>query len=167
MADSAEAAAAPRVPWLLTAAIVLADQAAKHLAAAHLKPSGYIPVIPGLFGLCYVENPGAAWGMLAGRQVFLIAFSAAVFAVFLWKWRQMFGGLRGGHLILAALSGGILGNLIDRIRLGYVIDFLDFHWRRSHFPAFNVADSAICCSVIALIIMQWIGERDAGKKQTD
>ena len=160
MADSAEPAAAWRVPWLWTTAIaiVLADQATKLLAVAYLKPSGYVPVIPGLFSLCYVENPGAAWGMLAGRQVFLIVFSIIVFAFFFLKRRQLFRG-PGGGLIFAALTGGILGNLIDRIRLGHVIDFLDFFWKQSHFPAFNIADSAICCGVFLFILTQWLHDR--------
>ena len=155
MADTAEPTVPLRTPWLWTVSIVLADQAAKFLAVAYLKPSGYVPVIRGFFGLCYVENQGAAWGMLAGRQVFLIGFSVAMFALFLWKRQQIFGRLMGGGLILAVLAGGIIGNLIDRIRLGHVVDFLDFFWRHSHFPAFNIADSAICCATFALLLSHW------------
>ena len=148
-----------RIPWLWALAIAVADQLTKWMAAAWLKPRAPIRVIPGLFNLGYVENPGAAWGMLARRQSFLIAFSVAMLAFFFWKRRQLFGGLRGGGLIFATLLGGVIGNLIDRIRLGYVIDFLDFYLGRSHFPAFNVADSAICCSVFALALLQWIKEK--------
>ena len=166
MADSADPAAAWRAPWLWTAALVLADQAAKLLAIAHLKPSGYIPVIPGLFSLCYVENPGAAWGMLAGRQVFLIVFSVAISALFFWKRRQFFGG-PGGGVIFATLAGGIIGNFIDRVRLGHVVDFLDFYWKQSHFPAFNIADAAICCATAALLISQWHAERKAKARHDD
>lgn len=161
MAGTVEQHAALRIPWLWTVGIALADQAAKFFVVTRLKPVGYVPIIPGFFNLCYVENRGAAWGMLAGRQYFLIAFSIATFALLLWKRRQLFGALPGGGLILATLMGGILGNLIDRIRLGHVIDFLDFFHGLSHFPAFNVADSAICCSVFALLITQWVSERKA------
>ncbi|MCL2103795.1 MAG: signal peptidase II [Kiritimatiellaeota bacterium] len=148
-----------RIPWLWALAVIAADQLTKWLALAWLKPLGRIPVILGFFNLGYVENPGAAWGILAGWQVFLIAFSVAVLAFFFWKRRQLFGGIRGGGLIFATLLGGVLGNLIDRIRLGYVIDFLDFYLGHSHFPTFNIADSAICCSVFAFLLMQWLGER--------
>jgi len=165
MADSAEPIIPLRVPWLWTVALVLADQATKLLAVAYLKPTGRIPIIPGLFNLCYVENPGAAWGMLGGQRFFLIAFSIVVSTVFILKRRQIFGGLCCGGLILAVLMGGIIGNLIDRIWLGRVIDFLDFYWRQSHFPAFNVADSAICCATFALVISHWFSERKAKKEQ--
>jgi len=166
MAGSAEQPAVPRAPWLWlwTLVVVLSDQASKYLAVTRLKPAGPSPVIPGLFNLCYVENRGAAWGMMAGRQVFLIAFSVVVFAFLLWKRRQIFGHLPGGRLMLAVLAGGIIGNLIDRIRLGYVIDFLDFHWGPSHFPAFNIADAAICCSAFALVIAQWLSDRRQANK---
>jgi len=167
MADTAEQQAAVlRVPWLWTVIIVLADQVTKFWAVTSLKLSPQVSVIPGFFNLCYVENPGAAWGMLAGRQWFLIAFSVVMFAVFFWKRRQIFGGLYCGGLIFATLAGGITGNLIDRIRLGYVIDFLDFHWKQSHFPAFNIADSAICCATFALVITHWISERKAKKGES-
>ena len=162
MADTAEPTLPLRVPWLWTVAIILADQATKWLAVVYLKPVRYIPVIPG-FNLCYVENPGAAWGMLAGRQLFLIAFSIVVSLVFFLKRRQIFGDLYCGGLIFAVLMGGIIGNLIDRIRVGYVIDFLDFHWKQSHFPAFNIADAAICCATFALVITHWYSERKAKK----
>jgi len=149
-----------RIPWLWTLAVILADQFTKHLAVIWLKPpAGYISVVRDLFNLCYVENQGAAWGMLAGRQVFLIAFSVVVLAIFFWKRQKIFGNVLGGGWIFATLLGGVIGNLIDRARLGYVIDFLDFHWGPHHFPAFNVADAAICCSALALILMQWVSER--------
>ena len=163
MAGTAEPQARTPWLWMWTLAIVSADQLTKWLAVTYLKPAGYISAIPGLFNLCYVENHGAAWGMLAGRQVFLIGFSIVVLAFFFWKRQQLFGAIKGGALIFAILLGGVIGNLIDRIRLGYVIDFLDFFWGRSHFPAFNIADSAICCSVFALVIMQWLSDRQKAK----
>jgi len=165
MAGTAEPTLPLRVPWLWTVAIVLTDQVSKFWAVTSLKLSGPVEVIPGLLNLCYVENPGAAWGMLAGRQFFLITFSIVVSLAFFLKRRQVFGGLCCGGLIFAVLMGGIIGNLIDRIRVGYVIDFLDFYWRQSHFPAFNVADAAICCATFALILSHWHSERKAKKEQ--
>lgn len=143
-----------RIPWV-AAASVAADQLTKYWAVTRLKPATTIPVIPGFFSLSYVENPGAAWGMLAGRQVFLIAFSLATLGFLFWKRRDLFGPLWGGSFTLSLIAGGVIGNLIDRVRINHVIDFLDFYWRRSHFPAFNIADSCICVGVFLFIVTQW------------
>jgi signal peptidase II len=150
-----------RVP-LFAAAIVALDQLTKALAVAHLKPRGSVSVIPGLFHLSYVENPGAAWGMLAGKQVFLVAFSLVTLGFLVWKRRQLFGSLWGATATMALLFGGVIGNLLDRVRLNHVIDFLDFFWRQSHFPAFNVADASICCGVFLYIVTQWHHDRKNG-----
>jgi len=147
-----------RIP-VLAVAIIAADQLTKGMAMAHLKPVGSLAVIPGFFSLSYVENRGAAWGMLAGQQVFLIAFSIVTLGFLVWKRKQLFDGLWGGTLTLSLIIGGVLGNLIDRVRLNRVIDFLDFHWNSSHFPAFNIADASICCGVFLFIVTQWHHDR--------
>lgn len=144
---------------LPAALIVAADQLTKLLAVTRLKPVGSVAVIPDFFNLSYVENPGAAWGMLAGRQFFLIAFSLITLGFLLWKRKQLFQSLWGGTLTLSLITGGVIGNLIDRIRLTYVIDFLDFHWYAAHFPAFNIADASICCGVFLFIATQWHHDR--------
>ena len=144
---------------LVSVFLVVSDQLTKLWAIAHLKPVGSIEVIPGFFSLTYVENQGAAWGMLAGRQVLLIAFSAVTLCFLLWRHKHIFGPLWGGRMTMALLIGGILGNLIDRVRLAYVVDFLDFYWKHHHFPAFNIADSAICCGVFLFILTQWLHDR--------
>jgi signal peptidase II len=131
------------------------------MAIAYLKHAPPFSVIPGFFHLCYVENRGAAWGVLAGRQIFLISFSFITLAFLFWKRTSLFGSLRGGSVIFTLLIAGIIGNLIDRIRVGYVVDFLDFFWKQSHFPAFNIADSAICIATFALILTQWFDERQS------
>jgi signal peptidase II len=149
-----------RVP-LLAALLVAADQLTKFLAVTRLKAQDThsVTVIPGFFSLSYVENPGAAWGMLAGQQIFLIAFSLLTLGFLFWRRKQLFDGLWGGSVTLALITGGVVGNLIDRIRVQYVIDFLDFHWGASHFPAFNIADSCICCGVFLFIATQWHHDR--------
>lgn len=144
---------------LLATLIVVLDQITKYLAQAYLQPRHSITIINGLFNLSYVENPGAAWGMLAGRQVLLISFSLLTLIFILWKRRELFNPLPMGWLTSALLISGIIGNLIDRVRLNKVIDFLDFHWHGSHFPAFNVADSAICCGVFLYVATQWLYDR--------
>ena len=151
-----------RVP-LFVAFLVAADQLTKLWAVARLKPAGSIPVIPGLFSFTYVENQGAAWGMLAGRQVFLVSFSLVTLGFLLWRRRQLFGPLWGGQLTMTLLFSGIIGNLIDRVRLSYVVDYLDFYWGRSHFPAFNIADASICCGVFLFILTQWLHDRKPGR----
>lgn len=143
-----------RVP-LFVALLAIADQFVKHWAVTCLKPKGTIPVLPGFFSLSYVENRGAAWGLLAGQQVFLVAFSLLTLGFLVWKRKQLFAPLWCGQLTMTLLFGGIIGNLLDRIRLTYVIDFLDFYWGRTHFPSFNIADAAICCGVFLFILTQW------------
>jgi len=147
-----------RVP-LLAVLLVSADQLTKYWAVSRLKPVGTVTVLPGFFNLSYVENQGAAWGMFAGQQVFLIAFSLLTLGFLIWKRRQLFAPLWGSTLTMSLLFGGVIGNLIDRVRLSHVIDFLDFHWRNSHFPAFNIADASICCGVFLFIVTQWHHDR--------
>lgn len=142
---------------------VLLDQITKACAVAYLKPIQSKEIIPGFFNLAYVENTGAAWGMLAGKQWFLIGFTVIAIAWLLWKRKAIFGSLPLSHFLPGMLLGGIVGNLIDRISTGRVIDFLDFHWGTSHFPAFNVADSAICCGVFLFLLLQW--RADAAEKK--
>ena len=132
---------------LLSIVIVLLDQITKCLVMAKFHLSDSVEVVPGLFSLTYVRNIGAAWGMLGGWNSVLVALSAVVL-VLLVVFRHSFINNSLIHRIsLGLMLGGIAGNLFDRIRLQYVVDFLDFYWKIHHFPAFNVADSAICVGV--------------------
>lgn len=155
-----------RIPFF---AILLAtaDQLLKYWAMTCLRPARTIAVIPGFFSLSYVENRGAAWGMMAGQQFFLIAFSILTLGFLVWKRKQLFAPLWGGTLTMILIFGGITGNLIDRIRLNYVVDFLDFYWGQAHFPAFNIADASICCGVFLFIITQWHHDRTAQRAEPD
>lgn len=144
---------------LFTALLVGIDQLTKYLAVQYLQPLHSVEILPGLFNLTYVENSGAAWGILAGRQLLLISFSLLTLGFFVWRRHVLFGSLYCKNLIMVLIFGGVIGNLIDRVMHAYVIDFLDFYWRGSHFPAFNVADSAICCGVFGYILSQWLYER--------
>jgi signal peptidase II len=120
-----------------------------------LAPLGSIVVISGFFNLSYIENHGAAWGLMAGQQLFLILFSVLTLGILIWKSQSLFGSLWGRSFTMTLLFGGVIGNLIDRIRLSHVIDFLDFYWKASHFPAFNLADASICCGVFLFVLTQW------------
>ena len=133
---------------------VLADQMTKALAVLHLKPNPPVEVIPGFFQLCYVENRGAAWGMMQGWTYLLAGFSILTLVWLVWQVKSLFFPFRAGWFIAASLTGGIVGNLIDRLVRGRVIDFLDFYWVSAHFPAFNVADSCICVGVGLLLLAQ-------------
>lgn len=104
-------------------------------------------VIPGCFNLVYVRNEGAAWGMLGGQMPVLIILSIVVLILLAVYHRKVLNPTIDHRIALGLMVGGICGNLIDRIRVGWVTDFLDFHIGPYHWPSFNVADSAICIAV--------------------
>ena len=140
-------------------ATLLADWLTKSLVVRTFRPGQGITLIPGCFDLRFVLNPGAAWGIFAGhRWPLVLLAAAAVLGLILWGHRLL-SQHRPGAILYGLLLGGILGNAIDRIRSGQVIDFIDCYWRGHHFPAFNIADSAICVSVLALILLDWFHER--------
>ncbi len=136
--------------------LVLADAVIKELAAGYLKGAAAISVIPGLFNLAYVENRGCAWGMFQGQVWPLAVFGLIALAFLIWKRTSIFN-LQPSTFNLSAVAepllyAGIIGNVIDRLFRGYVIDMFDFHWGIHHFPCFNVADSLICISVGLLLL---------------
>jgi signal peptidase II len=139
--------------------ILLADALTKELAAGYLKGSAAVSVIDGFFNLAYVENRGCAWGMLQGQSWPLAAFGVLALALLVWKRQSVFFepgrsvlGRRLGAVAEPLLYAGIVGNLIDRVFRGYVIDFLDFHWGEAyHFPCFNIAD--VCITLAAAFLL--------------
>lgn len=145
--------------------LLLADAVTKELAAKALKGAAAIPVLPGFFDLAYVENRGCAWGMFQGQVWPLAAFALVALAGLVWKRRSLFyTGARGVRRFLGGaaeclLYAGVIGNLIDRIWRGYVIDFLDFHWNVHHFPCFNLADVFICTAAGLLILLSFGAEK--------
>lgn len=139
---------------LLLAALVLAlDQASKLWIAARLpfgsygEDGGAIPVIRGFFYIVHVGNTGAAWSLFSGRTLPLAALAALTLAA-IFFWRRALG-LRsaGAQAAFGLLCGGIVGNLLDRLLRGHVVDFLDFHFGSYVYPTFNLADSGICVGV--------------------
>ena len=132
--------------------LVLVDAVVKELAAAMLKGSAAIAVIPGLFNLAYVENRGCAWGMFQGRVWPLAAFGLLALAFLVWKRRAVFGVGAWARVTEVLLYAGIVGNVIDRVFRGYVIDMFDFYWGTSHFPCFNVADTCISLAAAFLVL---------------
>ena len=133
---------------ILCLIVVLLDQFTKVWVRSSFVCGGEsLEVIPGFFNLVYVRNPGAAWGMLGGQQVILIALSVVVFILLAVFHRRVLNPTLDHRIALGLMLGGVLGNMIDRIKLGWVTDFLDFHIGTHHWPSFNVADSAICIAV--------------------
>lgn len=149
--------------WLLWAAlVVLLDQASKQLVVSFYAPHQGISLGP-FFNLIRVHNEGAAFSFLAGaggwqRWMFTgIGLAAALLIVW------MLIAHPGQKLFAFALSsilGGALGNVIDRLVYGYVVDFLDFHYESWHFPAFNLADSAITLGAICLLLDEFLRVRN-------
>lgn len=135
-------------------AIILVDQGTKLLARAHLRTGGPLEVLPGFFDLTYVQNSGAAFGIFRGMTLWLALFSIVMLVMLILFRHHFLTDAFSSHLALGLITGGIVGNLIDRLRWDYVIDFLDFYWKQSHFPAFNVADSAICLGVGLYLLQQ-------------
>ncbi len=114
---------------------------------------GAIPVIHGFFYLVHVGNPGAAWSIFPGQGV-LLAVLAGATLVAIAIWRHALGlHARVTQICFGLLCGGIAGNLIDRLRYGYVVDFLDFHFGSYAYPSFNVADCGICVGVILYLLL--------------
>ena len=143
----------------LSFGVTVLDQFVKHLVGRHFGVGERAAIIPGFFSLSHVRNSGAAWGMFSGFTNWLGVLSVVVLIVLV-VFRRSFMSESLTHRIAAGLMiAGIAGNLIDRVRLGYVVDFLDFYWRQHHFPAFNVADSAICIGVGLYLLTQVAGRR--------
>lgn len=135
--------------------LLLLDQMTKAAAIGYLKDAPPRVVIPGFFNLAYVENRGCAWGLLQG-QVWPLALFGVVALVFLvWKRRAVFPAGRMGMLTEILLYAGIVGNIIDRFHLGYVVDMFDFHWGLHHFPCFNVADVCISLAAGLLVLLSF------------
>ena len=132
--------------------LVLADAVIKELAAGSLKGAAAVSVIPGLFNLAYVENRGCAWGMFQGQVWPLAIFGVVALAFLIWRRQSVFGSGRLPAIAEPLLYAGIIGNIIDRLFRGYVIDIFDFHWGIHHFPCFNLADSCICVAVGLLLL---------------
>ena len=151
----------------IIAAVVILDRATKLYIQQTFSPLDVAPVIPGFFNIVHVENPGAAWGMLADspsewRGLALVWVSMAVTAVVgILLWKPKPPGARAQPLVEAGLAlvfGGALGNLWDRLFRGTVTDFLQLFFGSYEFPSFNVADSAVCVGA-GLMLLDMLRQR--------
>ena len=154
---------------IIASVILILDQATKLYVDANFRLHETVPVIRDFFHLTYVRNKGAAFGILADNAVripFFITVSIIAMLGILWYIKRLRDDQRLAIYSLSLVFSGALGNLIDRIRLGEVIDFLDVFWQRHHWPAFNVADSAITVGVTLLFIEMWREERNRSAEGT-
>ena len=184
---------------VVAAAIAIVDQFTKWLAVAHLtrafvgpdgaplgfaaklsnflwlrhpEPEGFVRVIDKFWHFRYVENPGAAWGFLAGsaswfRTPFFVIVAIAAMTFIVIYFRRTLPQQKLLRAALMLVFGGAIGNFIDRIRLGYVIDFIDWHWYDTalRWPTFNVADAAISVGVVLLILDMILHPKDHEEAQ--
>ncbi len=145
-----------RYHFLLALLVWLLDQWTKSLVRGHISLHESVSVVPGFFRITHVQNRGAAFGLFADspsqwKVAVLILFSCVALLVvsrLLWKNSH---SLSATGVALALILGGAVGNLWDRLRDGFVVDYLDFHLGSYHWPAFNVADSAIVVGALILI----------------
>lgn len=160
-----------RIGYLVAAfGIYLTDQASKAWAVRALRFKDSLTMINGFLDFTYAENPGIAFGQLQqggsiGRWFFVALAIIAAVAVLYYFFRTQ----RTDDRVLGAcalLLAGICGNLTDRARLGFVIDFIDVHWRAHHWPTFNVADASICAGAL-LLAFDLLFERKSGKAEAE
>jgi signal peptidase II len=154
------------LPYLaLSAAVVALDQLTKFLIEGHLALFESVSVLP-VLEITRLHNTGAAFSFLAdeaGWQRWLFTALAIIVSVVLALWlRRIPAQARVLATAVALILGGAVGNVIDRVRLGHVIDFIYAHWDRHYFPAFNVADSAICVGAGLLLLDTWLSSRRGG-----
>jgi len=146
--------------------ILVADQLTKFYIDRTMKLYQSIPVIDGLFSITYLRNKGAAFSFLSDASwrlpFFILATVIAVIAI-ITAFCKLKDEQRFAALSLSLILSGAIGNLIDRVRMGEVVDFLDVYWRNHHWPAFNVADSAICVGVAMLALDLFLEECKAKK----
>jgi len=147
-------------------AVVAVDQLTKAWIMASFIEFQAREIIPGLFSLTYLTNRGAAFGFLNGdhgawRHAFFIGVAVLAMIIMVGFLRQMYKEGKWSVAAIALIFGGAAGNLIDRLRFGAVVDFLDFYWRGHHWPAFNIADSAITVGVGIFLMVNFLRPRPA------
>ncbi len=153
--------------FLIAAVVLLLDRITKRVVAGSIHPHVSVSVIPGFFSLTHVENTGAAFGLFAesaaqwkfGALVSFSVLALIVVSALLWKNSHSLSTMTVG---LSLILGGAMGNLWDRMFSGHVVDFLDFYVGSYHWPAFNVADSAIVIGAL-LLVSEIIFAKSAGE----
>lgn len=149
---------------------LVTDQVTKAAILERAEGAGWTEQVTEFFNLVLVFNQGVSFGLFGESRLpyqdLLLAGLAALVALVLLKW---ISGQLGERLSLAygLIAGGALGNAIDRLRIGAVVDFLDFHWQGWHWPSFNIADSAIFIGVVLVLVDALFGSEERSKKKAD
>lgn len=139
--------------FLYIGLIVIFDQVTKFLAKTNLKPINNVDLIPGIFSLSYVENRGAAFGIFKNNKILLIGVTTLVTIFIVYYIIKNKDTNKYFKVSLILIAAGAIGNLIDRITLGYVVDFFHFYIRDVFdFPVFNIADISVVCGTILLTL---------------
>ena len=141
--------------FLITILIIILDQVSKYAATKYLKGNNPYIIIKNFFQLYYVENSGAAFGILQNRKIFFVIMTSIVIvSIILFLVENSYNLNRLMEISLVMLLGGAIGNLIDRIRLSYVIDFISIKFGKGYdFPVFNIADMFIVVGTFLIMIM--------------
>ena len=147
---------------LSVVAMIALDQLVKYWTVSVLKPVGSIPILENIFHLTYVENRGAAFSILQGQKLFFVAVTIFVLSVILIAFRKGWIAHCTGKWALLFVSGGAVGNVIDRIMRGFVVDMFDFCL--INFPVFNVADIFVVCGGFLLSFYVMFKHPDPEKK---
>ena len=132
---------------------VMIDQVIKVIITTNMEFAHSINVITNFFRITYLQNTGAAWSILSGNRIFLVIITLIALYVIYYFFIKDKNLKKYETFLYGMLIGGILGNLIDRIRFGYVVDYLDFNIASYHYPVFNFADICIVVSIITLTII--------------
>lgn len=153
----------------VAAFVIVLDQATKWVLLASVELHDSIPVFEGWLSIVHVRNPGAAFSVFATapewfRGPFFLVMTIVAVAVLVTTVVRLDAEDRFLSTALGGVLGGAVGNLIDRLLYGEVIDFIDVHWREYHWPAFNVADSSISIAVVALVLHSFVAGR-ANRRQ--
>ena len=134
--------------YVAAALVIVLDQITKRVVMTTFLPGESRIVVPHVFWLTYVQNHRGAFGLFGGHPLFMAAIALGVVILF-YTWYRQDGANAPTHIIFGLILGGAIGNIIDRLRFGYVVDFFDLHW----WPVFNVADSAISVGIISLLLL--------------
>ncbi len=147
------------LPVIFAAALVLSDQIIKYMTIAYLKPVGNIDIIKSFFSLTYVENRGAAFGVLQNAKWFFIALTLVVLAVCVYYYIKLGSEKTVVKPALVLICSGALGNMLDRLFRGFVVDMLNFYIFGYDYPVFNFADICVCLGAFLLVIGVFVSDR--------
>jgi signal peptidase II len=148
--------------WITALAVIALDQFTKHVVSTDFAPGESRIFVPHVLWWTYVQNHTGAFGLFGSQPVLLIGLALAVLGIFWYAFRDQAGNSGLVQIAFGAIAGGAFGNIIDRVRLGYVVDFADLRW----WPVFNVADSCISIGVGLLILGSIYGERRTARAES-